>query len=92
MDLLPTLSSYAGPIPLLVVPILESFELRCSLMISKFLCTGRINDAFSAIFKLLWSIKTSCWVKVSNSSANAQGSITTPLPIIETLSFLTIPY
>ena len=51
IDLLPTLSSYAGPIPLLVVPIF-TFLLLPSLKESSFWCKGKIREAFSAIFKL----------------------------------------
>ena len=55
LPLLPTLSSYAGPMPRLVVPILSVF-FASSLIPSNSLCKGKINIAFSAIYKFLFVI------------------------------------
>ena len=90
IDLLPTLSSYAGPIPLLVVPILP-FPAASSLISSISLWNGKIKFADSDIIKLLISTLTPLDLISSISSSKAHGSTTTPLPIIDILFFLTIP-
>ena len=90
MDLLPTLSSYAGPIPRLVVPIFP-LPAASSLISSISLWKGRIRLADSEIIKLSTSTTTPLDLISSISSNKAHGSITTPLPIMEILFFLTIP-
>ena len=87
--LLPTLSSYAGPIPRLVVPILRT--LLFSLSSSKFLCSGRINVALSDIYKFSGVIDTPLAEIASISFFNACRSKTTPFPIIDILSERKIP-
>ena len=52
---------------------------------------GKIRFADSDIMKLFTSTSTPLDFISSISSSNAQGSTTTPLPIIEILFFLTIP-
>ena len=91
MDLLlPTLSSYAGPIPRLVVPIFP-LPAASSLISSISLWKGRIRFADSEIIKLSTSTTTPLDLISSISSNKAQGSTTTPLPMIEILFFLTMP-
>jgi len=90
MDLLPTLSSYAGPIPRLVVPILL-FPAASSLISSISLWKGKIKFADSEIIKLFTFTSTPLDFISSISSNKAHGSTTTPLPIIDILPFLTIP-
>ena len=76
--------------PLLVVPILE-FPAASSLISSISLWNGSINVAVSEIIKFFSLIITPLDLISSISSKRAHGSITTPLPITEILSFLTIP-
>ena len=90
MDLLPTLSSYAGPIPFLVVPIF-SLPAWFSLISSNSLWNGKINVTASEIIKFLSFMSIPLDFSSLISSNKAQGSTTTPLPIIEILFFLTIP-
>jgi len=81
---LPTLSSYAGPMPRPVVPILPA-PAASSRILSSSLCSGKISVALPAMRKFSRLIETPCLVSFSISAINAQGSITTPLPIIDNL-------
>ena len=90
IPLLDTLSSYAGPIPLPVVPIFLLPFFWFSLRVSIYLYIGRIRKQSEDIIKLeeftwmpwlvIFSISFSRWI----------GSTTTPFPIIESFC-LTIP-
>ena len=62
-----------------------------SLISSISLWNGKIKFAASEIIKLLIFTSTPFDFISSISSSKAQGSTTTPFPIIETLFFLTIP-
>jgi hypothetical protein len=84
------LSSYAGPIPLPVVPIL--FLPFCtSLIWSISLWKLNIKHAFSEIKRFFFVIFIPDFFNFSISSIKALGLTTTPLPIIETLLSLIIP-
>ena len=54
-------------------------------------CSGRIRGAFSAIRRLSGPTATPWARTVSISSSSAQGSITTPLPMIDILPGRTTP-
>ena len=90
MALLPTLSSYAGPIPLPVVPILLG-PFLCSLILSMFLWKLKIIVAFSETIRFFGVIRKPIFFNFSISSNNATGFTTTPFPIIEIVFFLIIP-
>ena len=84
------MSSYAGPIPLPVVPIFLPPAIS-SLSLSNSLWKGRISETFSAIMRFFFEILIPKFSKESISFFKAQGSKTTPLPIIDILSSLKIP-
>ena len=90
MALLPTLSSYAGPIPRPVVPILFG-PFLFSLILSIFLWKLNIIVALSEIIKFLGLIFKPNFFNLSISSSKAIGFTTTPFPIIDKVSFLIIP-
>src|ERR1044071_9212709 len=76
--------------PRLVVPILCKL-LEDSRAVSSSPCSGRMRGAFSATSRLSGEMATPSPCTRSTSWVNAQGSRTTPFPMIESLPGRTTP-